>query len=100
MMSNSSKSLTRGEIPALVQEIVKALATDGGSSTQQDEWEGGQSNNNITNMSSSPPHQAEQQGGQSNSNITNTSSSLPQQGCTPGMLHTAWCMIAMLNKNT
>ena len=72
---NSSKLLTREDIPALVQETVKTLALDGGSFTQQGEREEGQSNNNITNMSSSPPQKGQQQGHQSNSNIIDTSSS-------------------------
>ena len=76
--NNNSEPLIRGDIPALVQEIIKILATDGGSSTQQGDQEEGQSNNNIANTSSSLPQQSEQQGCQSNSNITNTSSSQPQ----------------------
>ena len=91
-MSNGSKPLTRGDIPALIQEIVKTLVTDGGSSTQQGKHKEGQYNNNITNTSSSPPQQGEQQGQLSNSNITNMSSSQPHQGVPPGKLSTVKCM--------
>ena len=36
-ISNSGEPLTRGDIPALVQEIINTLTTDIGSSTQQGE---------------------------------------------------------------
>ena len=51
MMSNSTKPLTKRDIPALVQKIIKTLPTDGGSSAQQGEGQGGQFNNNIANTS-------------------------------------------------
>ena len=57
-ISNSGEPLTRGDIPALVQEIVNTLTADSRSSTQQGKRQPrGQPNHNVTSSSSPPPQQ-------------------------------------------